>query len=88
MRNSAYPPRQYAEASGKANLTLGKIRRTTVTRDKDTKVSCTNEQITSFTITGIQHPGMKSITKTGHEKTGESAKQCKNNYLGLQEFEL
>ena len=36
MHKSAKPSRQCAEASKKANSTLGMIRRTTVTRDKDT----------------------------------------------------
>src|SRR6218665_583297 len=36
MHRSAKPSRQGAEASKKANSTLGMIRRTIVTRDKDT----------------------------------------------------
>ena len=36
MHRSAKPSRQCAEASKKANSTLGMIRRTIVTRDKDT----------------------------------------------------
>src|SRR6218665_39569 len=36
MHKSAKPSRQCAEASKKANTTLGMIRRTIVTRDKDT----------------------------------------------------
>ena len=36
MHKSAKPSRQCAEASKKANSTLGMIRRTIVTRDKDT----------------------------------------------------
>ena len=36
MHRNAKPPRQCAEASKKANSTLGMIRRTIVTRDKDT----------------------------------------------------
>src|SRR6218665_2163712 len=38
MHRSAKPPRQCAEASKKANSTLGMIKRTIVTRDKDTIV--------------------------------------------------
>ena len=36
MTKSTKPPRQCADASGKANSTLGMPRRTTVTKDKDT----------------------------------------------------
>ena len=36
MHRSAKPLRQCSEASEKANSTLGMIRRTIVTRDKDT----------------------------------------------------
>ena len=36
MHRSAKPSRQCAKASKKANSTLGMIRRTIVTRDKDT----------------------------------------------------
>ena len=36
MHRSAKPSRQCTEASKKANSTLGMVRRTIVTRDKDT----------------------------------------------------
>ena len=56
MHRSAKPLRQCAEASKKANSTLGMIRRTIVTRDKDTILrGCTNHWLRHSWNTASRH---------------------------------
>src|SRR6218665_3620346 len=59
MHRSAKPSRQCAEASKKANSTLGMIRRTIVTRDKDTILRLYNTLV---------RPQLESIPETDMEK--------------------
>src|SRR6218665_3837801 len=59
MHRSAKPSRQCAEASKKVNSTLGMIRRTIVTRDKDTILRLYNTLV---------RPQLESIPETDMEK--------------------
>ena len=84
MLRSAKPSRQCAEASKKANSTLGLIRRTIVTRGKDTKLRLYKTLVRPQLEYCIQvwSPYLKQLS-TGYGKTGESAKNSHKNDSGL-----
>src|SRR6218665_3726517 len=69
-----------------ANSTLGMIRGTIVTRDKDTILRLYKTLHGYIATVRILHPGMESIPETGYGKTGESAKKSHKNDSRLQVF--
>src|SRR6218665_2480268 len=74
MHRSAKPSKQCAEASKKANSTLGMISRTIVTRDKDTILRLYKSLVRPQLEYYIQ-VYMESTSETGYGKIGESAKK-------------
>src|SRR6218665_1603537 len=82
MHRSAKPSSQCAEASKKANSTSGMIRRTIVTRDKDTILKL---------YKSLVRPQLEYCIHLHLQfspKIGESAKKSHKNDSGLQGFEL
>src|SRR6218665_3149406 len=86
MHRSAKPSWQCAEASKMANSTLGIIRRTVVTRDKDTILRLYKSLVRPQLEYCIQV--WSPHLDTGYGKIGESAKKSHKNDSGLQGFEL
>ena len=86
MHKSAKPSRQCAEASKKANSTLGMIRRTIVTRDKDTILRLYKSLVRPQLEYCIQV--WSPYLKQDVGKAGEGAKKSYKNDLGLQGFGL
>ena len=81
MHRSAKPSRQCAKASKNANSTVGMhmIRRTLVTRDKNTLLRLYKTLVRPQLEYCIQ----VSIPETGYGKTGESANKSHESDSGL-----